>query len=147
MPSIVVDAAPITPVQKQNGHANGRVEKATDVDPAVTAASPTLSPPLSTEKEIKSEANAASIVAPAPAPVAISVQPESEYVIDDTVVERHAEEQEDKKAKETVEPPPPGAQEKEKEKKRQNALVRTVWTLIMIGGFLCKLHAYFRFPV
>lgn len=121
----MADASSDKPVQ--NGVVHGEVP-AGDVESEAAAVEPAPSKP-DARAPTRSEVKAAAPEAPAQS------EPES---VAEAVSETHAKEQEEQKPKVVAPAPSTTAQDAEKEKKRQNALTRTVWTLIMIGGFLCE---------
>ncbi|EIM81313.1 uncharacterized protein STEHIDRAFT_172281 [Stereum hirsutum FP-91666 SS1] len=138
-PAIVVDSAE-TPAQ--NGHAHEHIAEPQTAPAPVIAHSSVE--PAPAKKDYSAPQAKPEAKAPASAPVTQPVQSEPKAVVD-AVAEDHAKEHKEERHVELKESSPPKANESEKEKKRQNALTRTVWTLIMIGGFLTILamgHGY-----
>lgn len=131
-PAIVVDSAE-TPAQ--NGHAHEHIAEPQTAPAPVIAHSSVE--PAPAKKDYSAPQAKPEAKAPASAPVTQPVQSEPKAVVD-AVAEDHAKEHKEERHVELKESSPPKANESEKEKKRQNALTRTVWTLIMIGGFLSK---------
>lgn len=122
-----VSDVPDVPATKTNGSAtspmpvpNGQIDHVKEVQPAMTeqVVKPLPTPPPSLRHTSKSKLEEPRIVAEPPM---ADKKPEANGKV------VHAP------------PPKPPAQDAEQTKKRQNVLTRTLWTFIMIGGFISTL--------